>query len=204
MSFSYSPGIRVHTRNIERYRRLLATHLTEVERDYVKRRIAEERAAIRQLKRCARSPAPLEIRNTSPKSPPGRPTQPGSYPCPQAEHVAMNETKRDRFNLDELLHPARAFRQPSDVLDDPDLTTNEKRAILASWASDACAVEASPELRQPTDGPPVKFDDIMDALRALDKEAAARPDYGRFIDRARRVRELYRDRHGPEGGGLHG
>jgi len=74
------------------------------------------------------------------------------------------------FELDELLHPAQAFEHPSEVVNDPDLTLNEKRAILASWASDACAIEAAPELRQ---GPktPVRFDDIMDALRALDREA---------------------------------
>ena len=41
-----------------------------------------------------------------------------------------------------LLHPAQAFSHPSDVVNDPDLTLNEKRAILASWASDACAVDS--------------------------------------------------------------
>ncbi|MGE0751473.1 MAG: hypothetical protein AB7K64_12915 [Variibacter sp.] len=74
------------------------------------------------------------------------------------------------FELDELLHPAQAFNHPSEVVSDPDLTLNEKRAILASWASDACAVEAAPALRE---GPkaPVRFDDIMEALRTLDKQA---------------------------------
>ena len=51
------------------------------------------------------------------------------------------------------------------MLDDPDLTPNEKRAILASWASDACAVEASPALRTSAKGGYVRFDDIMEALR---------------------------------------
>ena len=74
------------------------------------------------------------------------------------------------FEINELLHPAQAFSHPSEVVNDPDLTLNEKRAILASWASDACAIEAAPELRT---GPktPVRFDDIMDALRSLDKQA---------------------------------
>lgn len=74
------------------------------------------------------------------------------------------------FEIDELLHPAQAFTHPSEVVNDPDLTLNEKRAILASWASDACAIEAAPELRA---GPnaPVRFDDIMEALRSLDKQA---------------------------------
>ena len=47
----------------------------------------------------------------------------------------------------DLLHPAQAFEHPSHVVYDPDLTLNEKRAILASWASDACAPEANPHLR---------------------------------------------------------
>ena len=104
----------------------------------------------------------------------------------------MTEGTRKNFDLDQLLHPARAFGHPQEVLSDPDLTVNEKRAILASWASDACAVEAAPELRQPTDGPPIRFDDIMDALRALDREAAKTVDYGKVINRARRIRDLYR------------
>jgi hypothetical protein len=76
------------------------------------------------------------------------------------------------FDLDDLLHPARAFRHPSDVVGDPDLTLNEKRAILASWASDACALEAAPDLRETPSGTQVRFDDIMEALRSLDREAS--------------------------------
>jgi hypothetical protein len=80
----------------------------------------------------------------------------------------------DALDLDDLLHPGQAFEHPSAVVNDPDLTLNEKRAILASWASDACAIEAAPALRRrPGSGKPVQFDDIMDALRALDEEARA-------------------------------
>jgi hypothetical protein len=85
----------------------------------------------------------------------------------------MNDRKRANFDLDQLLHPAQAFGHPSEIISDPDLTLNEKRAILASWASDACAVEAAPELRRSPDGPVVLFDDIMDALRALAAQFAA-------------------------------
>ena len=79
----------------------------------------------------------------------------------------MSDSTHDDFNLDELLHPANAFGHPSEVVNDPDLTLNEKRAILASWASDACAIEAAPELRARPQGSPVRFDDIMDALRSM-------------------------------------
>ena len=46
-----------------------------------------------------------------------------------------------KVDIDALLHPARAFAHPMDVVRDEDLTLYEKRAILSSWASDACAVE---------------------------------------------------------------
>ena len=75
----------------------------------------------------------------------------------------MNDRTDADFNLDELLHPANAFGDPSEVLNDPDLTLNEKRAILASWASDVCAVEAAPELRMGPQGVHVRFDEIIEA-----------------------------------------
>ena len=71
-----------------------------------------------------------------------------------------------------LLHPVRAFSHPEEVVDDPGLTLTEKRAILASWASDACAVEASPGLRRvPSSGQIVSIDEILEALRELDRRA---------------------------------
>ena len=83
----------------------------------------------------------------------------------------MNDRTCDDYDLNQLLHPAQAFEHPSEVVDDPDLTLNEKRAILASWASDACAIEAAPDLRSSARGAPVRFDDIMEALRMLDRQA---------------------------------
>ena len=84
------------------------------------------------------------------------------------------ERKGFDFDLDALLHPAQAFEHPLNVVQDADLTLNEKRAILAAWASDACAVEAVPALRQAPGGSrAVPIDDILDALRVLDKVAHA-------------------------------
>jgi hypothetical protein len=125
--------------------------------------------------------------------------------------MAMKEErkeKKDVFDLDALLHPASAFAHPIDVVRDPDLTLNEKRAILASWASDACAVAAAPELRVNTFGNVVRWDDIMDALRTLDKEAESYrkplPHYKRVLARkdagvlgARRFRWRNRNDQGP-------
>ena len=74
--------------------------------------------------------------------------------------------------VEALFHPGQAFDHPEQVVDDPDLTLNEKRAILASWASDVCAIEAAPPLRRlPGSGRVVSIDDILEALRRLDKES---------------------------------
>jgi hypothetical protein len=87
-------------------------------------------------------------------------------------HSGSNDQFDDACDLDALLHPAQAFEHPSEVVNDSDLTLNEKRAILASWASDACAMEAVPTLRcLPGRKHPVHFDEVIDALRALDEEA---------------------------------
>ena len=101
----------------------------------------------------------------------------------------ISKKKQDVFDLDALLHPARAFAHPMDVVRDADLTLNEKRAILASWASDACAVEAAPDLRVSSSGNAVRWDDIMDALRTLEGEAEncgkPLPHYKRVLAKSR-------------------
>jgi hypothetical protein len=104
--------------------------------------------------------------------------------------MTTNRTEKDTLDFTSLLHPAQAYGHPCQVLADSDLTIAEKRAILASWASDACAVEVAPELREPSPGNTVKFDEIMDALRSLDKQATVRPDYAKLLSRAQRVKEF--------------
>ena len=76
------------------------------------------------------------------------------------------------IDLNAILHPGSVYEHPRDVVADPTISLSKKRAILASWASDACAVEAAPALRKGAKAP-VPFDDIMEALRALDKQANA-------------------------------
>ena len=90
-------------------------------------------------------------------------------------------------DLDALLHPAQAFEHPMKVVDDPDLTLAEKRAILASWVCDACAVEAAPALRQPQGASrEVGLDQVIDALRALDRTGERpRPHYRRVLAQRR-------------------
>jgi hypothetical protein len=69
-----------------------------------------------------------------------------------------------------LLRPAVGFSHPLEVVKDPDLDLADKRAILSSWASDACAVEGRPEWRWllGTDAP-VLLRDVVEALRRLDR-----------------------------------
>jgi hypothetical protein len=116
----------------------------------------------------------------------------------------MLNPDEDGLDLDALLHPANAFARPADVVNDPDLTLSEKRAILASWASDACAIEAAPALRKTPGSAPVRFDDIMDALRELDRQGHGRPmpHYRRVLAERRpgvfgRKSSRRADDHGP-------
>ena len=84
------------------------------------------------------------------------------------------------FDFNALLHPGTVFAHPRDVLADPDLSIAEKRAILASWASDASAIASCPSLRAP-DGltAPVHIDDILEALSALDGGGPRHPPGGK-------------------------
>jgi hypothetical protein len=47
----HAAHVRGHRRNIERYCRLLATDLTELERQYLHKRIAEEYAQLERLEK---------------------------------------------------------------------------------------------------------------------------------------------------------
>jgi hypothetical protein len=107
-----------------------------------------------------------------------------------SEHPTPSRKPLD-LDLDELLHPARAFTHPQDLVKDPDLTRNEKRAILASWASDACAVEAASALRSPPGGGRVvTVDEVLEALCAFDKEDNGDEAQGSWSRRQLRRRSL--------------
>jgi hypothetical protein len=78
-------------------------------------------------------------------------------------------TQNNVFELDALLYPGTVFEHPDDVVVHPELSLSEKRAILASWASDASAIASCPALRAPPGlKKPVSIDDILEALTALD------------------------------------
>lgn len=147
--------LRAHQNNVRRYRRLLVTPLTDLERAYIERRLNEEQASVENLLR-------------------------EEFPERLSAPLANRSANGPETNLDmnALLHPADAFSHPMDVVEDCDLTTYEKRAILSSWAADACAVKEVLEPTRSLPGAAISFDDILDALRALDSESEPPADSG--------------------------
>jgi hypothetical protein len=86
------------------------------------------------------------------------------------EDTMRQTTANDNvFDFNALLHPGTVFDHPKDVVCHSGLTTAEKRAILASWASDAAAITSCPSMRSPADlKRPVSIDEILEALCELD------------------------------------
>ena len=82
----------------------------------------------------------------------------------------MIDHRDNVIDLNAILHPASVYDHPNDVVKDATLSIGEKRAILASWASDAAAVASNPALRElPGSHRKVSIDEVLNALAALDK-----------------------------------
>jgi hypothetical protein len=113
------------------------------------------------------------------------------------------QARKTPFDIDALLHPSRAFGHPLDVVRDTDMTVAEKRSVLASWASDACAIESNPALRVVATGSVVSYDDFIDALQSLDAGQSADTVKHAFKRRQRRRRwsDWKGRRRGPSEGG---
>ena len=80
------------------------------------------------------------------------------------------------IDLNAILHPGSVYDHPRDVVADPLLSVSEKRAILASWASDAASVASNPALRElPGSHPRVTIDEVLDALSSLDPDPSRPP-----------------------------
>ena len=94
----------------------------------------------------------------------------------------------------------RVWVDPNHVLSDPTMTLAEKRALLASWASDARAVPNYPPLRQLESGAFVTIDAVLEALKRLDKlergeltDTSKWPRKGHWSRLGQRWRRLSRD-----------
>ncbi|MGM4915214.1 hypothetical protein [Rhizobium sp. 1399] len=69
-----------------------------------------------------------------------------------------------------ILLQGAQLRRPIDVVRAPSLCVDDKRAILAAWASDFYAVDSKPALRQVPGTPePVSIDEVQSALKELDR-----------------------------------
>jgi hypothetical protein len=161
--------LRAHRNNIHRYQRLLTTRLSDLERGYIQRRLGEERARVEAL---LQESLPYRL---------------------SVEGGEANRGPTTKLEMSALLHPADAFIHPMDVVEDCDLTSYEKRAILSSWAADACAVRDASELDRSSQGTAVSFDDILDALRFLDsnREPSSIPGESRSNTSPRRNGETF-------------
>ena len=92
-----------------------------------------------------------------------------------------SKRSNDGLDIGRMLQPANAFADPMAVVDDQDLTLTEKRAILSSWASDARSAESVLNRAEGV----VRLDDVMDALKELDRrygDLKSRPRYRRILE----------------------
>jgi hypothetical protein len=88
----------------------------------------------------------------------------------------MSDHGENIIDLNAILHPGSVYDHPRDVVDDPTLSIGEKRAILASWASDAAGVASNPALRElPGSHRVVTIDEVLEALSALDHRPKGPP-----------------------------
>ncbi len=84
--------------------------------------------------------------------------------------LAASPVKGLREARERQIRPAVGYWRPIEVVKDSHLSTAEKREILSSWASDACAVENRPDLRWLLGTQaPVPIDEVLQALVRLDR-----------------------------------
>jgi len=95
----------------------------------------------------------------------------------ESDNVTITNEAVAAISVSALLHPAQHFNHPQDVLAAEHIDKEEKRAILASWASDQFAIESMPILRQyPGTERAVSYDEILGALKALDDDRQSSHD----------------------------
>ena len=87
------------------------------------------------------------------------------------ENVILQEAVERALTMGPaVLMQGMHFRRPNDVVGARSLSQDDKRAILAAWASDLYAVDSKPALRWlPGVDEPVSIDEVRAALRELDR-----------------------------------
>jgi hypothetical protein len=96
----------------------------------------------------------------------------GTQVGPPATGGSHRDAPDRTSELEAFLSPEAVFSDPFEIVADPDLGIGEKRAILARWLARICATEAALGLKwmPPTSRELMQFDDVMDALRAVDQD----------------------------------
>lgn len=91
----------------------------------------------------------------------------------------MSQAGRTANDVGHVFHPVSHYDSPDDVLNDVALSTDEKRVILSSWASDIYVIESQPAFRD-VPGIPHRLHlvDILAALRKLDDDSDPPPRGG--------------------------
>jgi len=84
----------------------------------------------------------------------------------------MSQATRTTYDVGPFFYTVSHYNLPADVLKDARLSTDEKRVVLSSWASDMYAVESHPDLREV---PGLRLDDILAALKRLDDDMTPPP-----------------------------
>ena len=91
----------------------------------------------------------------------------------------MSQADRIPNNVEPFFRPVSHYNSPGDVLNAAELSTEEKRVILSSWASDMYVVESHPTLRKVPGIPHrLRLDDILTALKQLDDDTDPPPRGG--------------------------
>ena len=91
----------------------------------------------------------------------------------------MSQATRTTYDVGPFFHTVSHYNSPADVLKDARLSTDEKRVVLSSWASDMYAVESHPDLREVPGIPQrLRLDDILAALKRLDDDMTPPPRGG--------------------------
>ena len=91
----------------------------------------------------------------------------------------MSKADQTAHHVGSSYHPVCHYDSPEDVLDDARLSTDEKRVILSSWASNMYVVESQPALRDVPGIPhPIRLDYILTALKQLDEDSDPPPRGG--------------------------
>ncbi|WP_175068426.1 hypothetical protein [Bradyrhizobium uaiense] len=91
----------------------------------------------------------------------------------------MSQVNRNAKINQSPFHSISHYNSPGDVLNDAQLSTDEKRVILSSWASDMYVVESQPTHRKvPGIQHRLRLADILAALKWLDDEEDPPPRGG--------------------------